>query len=208
MYKGDHTKGEIELVISSEKTNTLASDELKPLGLVYSDNFIKVHRDPVLFPDGNSGSYLRLASQKVSLDGNVGSAVIGVTDSKILLINMFRHALRARSLEIPRGFSEGDSDLSTALREVKEETGYIPDSIKLIGYVHPDSGLTSNKVALYYATLDTSNRFGLDKIEPVADQSFYELSEIKYLIQQGQITDSFTLSALTLAYVQGFLNIA
>jgi ADP-ribose pyrophosphatase len=204
-YIGDHKKGEIEIIVDDAQADALVPDKMKPLGVVYSDPYIRLQKDPVLFPNGKAGAYIRLMPQKVSLNGNAGSAVIGVVNDKVLLINIFRHALRQRSLEIPRGFSEGDSDLDTALREVKEETGYDPDEIELIGHMHPDSGLTSSKVALYYARLNTRNRGKLDEIEAVGDQSFYTMDEIKTLVHNGSITDSFTLASIAMAMIKGYL---
>jgi ADP-ribose pyrophosphatase len=207
LYKGDYTKGEIELITDEALVEKLVPEKMKPVGVVYADEYIRIQKDPVLFPNGKAGTYIRLISQKISLNGNTGSAVIGVANGKVLLINIFRHALRRRSLEIPRGFSEGGSDIETAMREVKEETGYTPYKIDFIGSVNPDSGLTSSQVAIYFATLDTSDRTELDDTEAVGDQRFYSMDEIKTLICDGDITDSYTLSALTMAMIKGFLPI-
>lgn len=205
MYLGDHTKGEIEIIVDQDKANEVIPDKLKPFGLVYEDAYIKVYKDPVLFPNGSAGSYLRVTASKLGITGSAGSAVIAVADGKILLINIFRHALRRKSFEIPRGFSEGDSDIETALREVKEETGYSPTRIQLIGSMNPDSGLTSNSVAIYYAELDTCTRVAILDNEGTEEQTFYSKDEIMDLIMEGKITDSFTLAAITLASARGFI---
>lgn len=205
MYLGDHTKGEIEIITDEKRASHLVPDKMKPFGVVYEDSYIKVYKDPVIFPNGSAGSYLRVTASKISLTGNAGSAVIAVLDGKILLINIFRHSLRRRSLEIPRGFSEGDSDIETALREVREETGYNIMGIQYIGSMNPDSGLTSNSVAIYYAELDKDNRIDILDNEGTEEQRFYSKDEINTLIMEGRITDSFTLAAVTLASARGFI---
>lgn len=200
-YIGDHKKGEIEIITNPVEIESLS--ESNNLGVVYSDEYIKVQKDPVIFPNGKRGTYIRVMPQKMH-NGNAGSAVIGVFNGKILLFNIFRHSIRQYSLEIPRGFAKEGSDVSKAIREIRE-TGFEPRSIELIGYVHPDTGLLSSRVSVYYAELFIDLRGISPDDGPINEQNFYSIEEVKRLIREGVITDSFTLSALALAMMKGYL---
>ena len=49
-YKGDHAKGEIELVNKDQSKD-----------IVYQNRFCKLYNDEVIFPSGTHGKFLRLA---------------------------------------------------------------------------------------------------------------------------------------------------
>src|SRR5207245_4371225 len=52
-----------------------------------------------------------------------GVVVIPVQDDRILLLNIYRHPVGQRLLEVPRGFlEEGEEPSQAALRELTEET--------------------------------------------------------------------------------------
>lgn len=205
MSRGNHRNGEIELITDRSTAERLILNHLKPLGVIYEDVYIRLNKDPVIFQNGKPGTYLRLESAKKSKEGQAGSAVLCIVNNRILLLNIFRHATRSRSLEIPRGFAEHETDFQTAVREVSEETGFTTDVIHHLGYIHPDTGITSNRVAVFIATIHVSNTVGSDPIESHAHRGFYTFNEVKSLIAEGRITDAFTLSALTLALVKGYL---
>ena len=83
-----------------------------------------------------------------------GVAILPVVDGNIGLLRVYRHAIRGDSWEIPRGFmEEGESDLTSALRELAEETGLAcgRDQIKSLGLITPDAGVLAARVHVYAA---------------------------------------------------------
>lgn len=204
-YKGDYTKGEIEIVTDAEEIKQNLKPHHYPLGEVYKDKFITINKDAVRFANGQYGSYLNIDSTVSSDAGHSGSAVLAHSEGKFLLISIFRHSLRRKSLEIPRGFSEGETDIETALREVREETGYSSKSITTIGVIAPDTGTNAGTVAIYFAELDTSYRAEICTSEGTEEQKFYSSQEIDEFIASGEIVDSFTLAAITLARARKFI---
>jgi ADP-ribose pyrophosphatase len=64
------------------------------------------------------------------------------TDGKFILVEQFRHGTERNELEIVGGLVDRNEDpRDAALRELREETGYVPTKtsrIELIGTVHPN----------------------------------------------------------------------
>jgi ADP-ribose pyrophosphatase len=63
-------------------------------------------------------------------------------DNKIVFIRQFRHGRGEVVLEIPGGVMDpGETPETTGLRELKEETGYVPESVEMFGPLLPNPGL-------------------------------------------------------------------
>ena len=98
--------------------------------------------------------YLVVAPKQVSGNLVTGVAILPVCRGKIGLLKVYRHAVQSDSWEIPRGFvEEGESDVTSALRELEEETGLAceRDQIKCLGFVMPDAGVLAARVHIYVA---------------------------------------------------------
>jgi ADP-ribose pyrophosphatase len=162
-----------------------------PYGICYRDRYLTLLRDPVAFPDGRTGGYLRALHSS----GHAGAAVLPTHDGEIVLLRHFRHATRQWHWEIPRGFAEpGDSAERTARREVEEEIGVPAESIEFLGDLHADTGVAGSKVGLFWAAVgrpDLSvHEEGIDRIELVTPR------RLDVMLRKGEITDSFTMAAV------------
>lgn len=105
IYKGDHTKGEIELL--EER-------------VIYKNNFVTHYDDRVKFPNGTEGFYLRSRWH-----ATYGVGAVPITESgKLVLVRNFRHALRGWTWEVIKGFGiEGLTPQACAAKELQEEAG-------------------------------------------------------------------------------------
>lgn len=84
-----------------------------------------------------------IVQPKQQLEGLfTGVAILPLLNSKVGLIKIFRPATNDFSWEIPHGFIEGVEQVETsAMRELKEETGLVASDIISLGYITPDSGV-------------------------------------------------------------------
>ncbi len=126
-----------------------------------------------------------------------GVAILPVFDGEIGLIRIYRPALRAYFWEIPHGFvEEGETEVTTALRELLEETGLVANisSFSSLGFITPDSGVMAARVHLFFAvackvTQQTQHELGLREF------CFFSFQQFEEMIERSEIQDSFTLAA-------------
>lgn len=74
--------------------------------------------------------------------------VIALTaDGQIVLVEQFRHGSETVELEIPGGIMDAHdaSPVATAVRELREETGYDGEKARIIGTVFPNAAIQSNR---------------------------------------------------------------
>ena len=74
--------------------------------------------------------------------------VIALTpDEKLVMIEQFRHGSNTVELEIPGGMMDpGETDpVATAVRELREETGYEGEDARVLGTIWSNPAILSNK---------------------------------------------------------------
>jgi 8-oxo-dGTP pyrophosphatase MutT (NUDIX family) len=73
--------------------------------------------------------------------------VIAITaDQKLVMVRQYRHGSGTVELEVPGGMMDpGETDpVATAVRELREETGYAGENARLLGRVHSNPALFTN----------------------------------------------------------------
>lgn len=167
-------------------------------GVLYQDPYVLLVRDPVRFPDGSEGTYIR----SLSPGREQGCAVLPLLNGDVVLIEHFRHATRSWHWEVPRGFgTAGLSDEENAAKELREEIGAVADEVIALGEVHPDSGTTGDHVSLFAARI--SGTGPLDKAEGIRRCLTVPFAEAEAMVGDGRITDAFTIAALMRARLAG-----
>ena len=68
-------------------------------------------------------------------------------DNQLVLVEQFRHGSETVELEIPGGIMDAHdaSPVATAVRELREETGYEGENARVIGRVFPNAAILSNR---------------------------------------------------------------
>jgi ADP-ribose pyrophosphatase len=125
--------------------------------------------------------------------------VIAITpDDQLVMIEQLRHGTNTVELEIPGGTMESKdtSPVATAVRELREETGYEGEQARILGQVFPNPAIMSNicytvlvqNCALKHATELDGGEDLITRLVPVA--------EIPGLVQAGKIGHSLVVVAL------------
>lgn len=179
---------------------------------VFESGYIKLRKDKCQLPDGRTmpGYYVFEFPDWVN--------VVAVTvEGEIVLVEQYRHASQAVHLELPGGALdwvatpdsgsqlEQEDPKRGALRELVEETGYVPDDIRLLQVFSPNPALQNNKQWVYVAT-------GCRKVESTQLDPFEDIrvrtvpvAKVFQLLKEGQITHSLMVASLYAA--QDFLGI-
>ncbi len=189
---------ESEIEDAQQQARTRLADKKLPLewarvGVVFQDEYLLIVRDPVRFPDGSLGTYVRLVSAP---DQAVGVAILPIHEGRIVMVRHFRHATRTFHLEIPRGFGEiGSMPAEDARRELREEINVEAVDLVALGPMHPNTGISSERVELFFAQVMTRPTLKADK-EAITSIHEYTLDDAERLILSGELSDSFSIAAL------------
>ena len=130
--------------------------------------------------------------------------IVPLTDEgEVVLVRQYRHGTRNVTLEIPGGVVEADeTPEEAALRELAEETGFVPSRVRLLGRVHPNPAIQGNFCYMYLA--EDCRRSAepqpdaFERIEIV----LRPLDEIPELIRRGEICHGLVHNAF------GFMGLA
>lgn len=196
---------EIEAIAAERLQRKGCPAEWGQIGVVYQDEYMLILRDGVQFPDGRLGTYMRIIVGRPNTPPGV--VILPTYADKILLIRHYRHATRDWHFEIPRGFGEAGISLEeNARRELHEEIGAVASELISLGSMHVNTGLSSEKVELFFARLESLGKPAV--AEAIAELVSLEFSELDCLVLDGSITDSFTIAAYARARLRGLIPLA
>jgi len=123
--------------------------------------------------------------------------IIPITaEKKVVLIKQYRFGNQEITLEIPGGMIDrGENPKEAAIRELKEETGFVAEKVIEIGRVNPNPALMSNFTYSFLA-LNAEKSFdqnldGMEDIEVIE----VNLEEVTELIREGKIDHALVVCA-------------
>ncbi|MEG3123980.1 NUDIX hydrolase [Sphingomonas sp. GB1N7] len=88
--------------------------------------------------------------------GIQAAVIVAIEDGHVILVEQYRVPLGRRCLELPAGLvgdeEEGEDVLTSAARELEEETGYRADRVESLGEYFSSPGMVSEGFTLVRAT--------------------------------------------------------
>lgn len=161
----------------------------------YDGLFMRVHVDQVLLPNGHT-------SVREVVDHVDGVAVLPLDErNNVLAVTQYRYVFGKTLLEIPAGkLDDGEEPAVGALRELREETGAVPDSLLPLGRILPAPGCYGEVLHLFLArglhmeeqALDTDEFLHVERIP---------FQEMVHRCLNGEIEDGKTVAAVLKAKV-------
>ncbi|MGA2799597.1 MAG: NUDIX hydrolase [Thermoguttaceae bacterium] len=130
--------------------------------------------------------------------------VIPLTDDgQVVLIRQFRHGTRSVTLEIPGGVVEArETPEAAAMRELSEETGYVAERVKSLGFVSPNPAIQGNRSHTFLAEgCRLAAEPQPDSFEQI-EVLLRPLEDIPALIRSGEISHSLIIAAFALIFFE------
>lgn len=171
-------------------------EEIKRLKreLVAKGTIIDYYRDTMQIPNGN-------VAQWDLIDHKGAAAVVAVRDDgKLLMVRQYRNALDRETIEIPAGGLNGRQEPTkdAAIRELREETGYITDDAEFLTSIYTTVAFCNEKIDIYLAEgLKNRGDQHLDEDEYVNVEA-YDLDELLDMVYGARIQDSKTVCGILL----------
>lgn len=161
----------------------------------FDGRIIHVHVDRVILPSGKT-------TVREVVDHVGGAAILALDDrNNVLTVTQYRYVFGKPLLEIPAGkLDAGENPVAGALRELKEETGAVPDEFLPLGRILPSPGCYGEVLYLFLAR-------GLHMEDSHPDDGEFLLQEripfdeMVHRIMNGEIEDAKTVAAVLKAKV-------
>ena len=152
-----------------------------PNGQVITREFLKKKPAAVVVP--------------ITTDGNV-----------VCIIQPISLSEEGSLIEVPAGYAENDEHIAqTAMRELIEETGYVPSEIKYLGKHYQDPGSIKEPVNVFVALhCVKKHEQKLDRDEFITTLEIHK-DEIKSLMENNEIKDANTFIALAKARLANYI---
>ena len=160
-------------------------------GLPADYRILKIREDVVADPRDESHH------PRVIIESTDWVNIIPITlDDQVVLIRQFRFGIWQNTLEIPGGMVDGREDpLDAAVRELEEETGFVPSRVIPIGVVHPNPAIQINRCHSFLALgCDQTGRMSQDTGEDI-EVVLTPRKRIPNLLRSGEISHSLVVAA-------------
>ncbi|MEH1840319.1 MAG: NUDIX hydrolase [Nostoc sp.] len=169
--------------------------------MVLDHPWCQVRQDEIELPNGKI-----IDDYFVSIKPDVAMVLPITSNREIIFVRQYRHAVSKFFLELPAGNFDPTKESAevAAIRELTEETGYIPQKFRKIATLYDKPSKDTNKIHLFLA----------DNVSKVGEQELDITEEIEVIlipiesvldkIAQGEISVAGTIAALFLGL--NFIN--
>ena len=158
--------------------------------IIYDGRAVRLRVDTVQMPDG------RETIREIVEHADCVAIVAIDADGNILLVNQFRKSVERELLEIPAGGIEpGEDAVDCVRREMREETGYLPQKVERMGGFYSTPGYCNEYLYLYLATDLISNPLHAEDTDNISLVRV-PISQIPSLIASGSICDAKSIAGL------------
>jgi 8-oxo-dGTP pyrophosphatase MutT (NUDIX family) len=126
--------------------------------------------------------------------------VIALTaDEEVVLVRQYRHGVREVVLEVPGGIVDKDESLEqAAVRELREETGFTAERVRVLGKMMPNPAI--NSASCHVALAEGCHRIAEPSPDPFEkfEVLVRPLAGIPEMIRTGELRHALVIAAFGL----------
>jgi 8-oxo-dGTP pyrophosphatase MutT (NUDIX family) len=178
-----------KLMVNLRKWQTLASK------MVLDDPWCQIRRDEIALPNGKI-----IDDYFVHIRPDIALILPITIAQEVIFVRQYRHAVGDFFLELPAGRfdSSQENPEVAALRELREETGYLAQDVRKIGIFYDNPSKDTNRIHLFMSEHVTKvGEQNLDITEEI-EVVLIPLASVLEKIAQGEISVAGTVTALLL----------
>ncbi|HEY5457605.1 MAG TPA: NUDIX hydrolase [Acidothermaceae bacterium] len=163
---------------------------------VYDSDWVRLALVDVEIP-GEDGR--RFEHHVLRMPQPASGVVVHDADRGVLLLWRHRFVTDTWGWEIPAGRAEaGETPEVAAAREVLEETGWRPGSLRELAAYHPNNGMSDLTFHLFMA--DDATLVGAPTDPSESERiEWVQLRAVRDLVRRGDVHDGLSLTALSMA---------
>ena len=137
----------------------------------------------------------RTSVREIVQHGVAVAIIPQLPDGRFVFIRQFRKAMERICFEVVAGNCDpGEDEAVSAARELQEETGYISESLELLGPIFPSVGYCTERIDIYFTKVSEQGETSFDEDERIETVILTEI-EMDQMIRENKIADSKTLAA-------------
>ena len=157
---------------------------------IFEGKVVSLHVDTVELPDGTTS--IREVVEHVD-----GVAVLALDeDNNVLTVTQYRYVFEKPMLELPAGKLDGGEEPRIgALRELKEETGAVPETLESLGHIVLSPGCFGETLHLFLARGLHMGQQNLDEGEFLNVERI-PFAELYRRCMDGDVDDAKTVTAV------------
>jgi 8-oxo-dGTP pyrophosphatase MutT (NUDIX family) len=172
--------------------------------VVYSNDWITVYEDQLIYAQDRSGVYGVISKPNFSLAIPVASGLMG-------MIRQYRYPIGAWRLEFPQGsvYNSGppESMLRVAQRELLEESGLIASRLWFLGSFHESYGLGPCECHVFLAEVEASTSPTPEYTEILSQLVWSSPEGFWRYVASGEISDGPSIAAMGLLLHQANVHV-
>ncbi len=157
---------------------------------IYDGKILNLRVDTIALPDGGT------ATREIIEHGQAVVLVAEDSDGRVLLVRQYRKAVERFMLELPAGnMNSGEEPEAAALREMQEETGFLPGRLERLGGFFAAPGYCEQYLHLFLAIDLKPDPLPADEDEDI-ELIPTPWDEIPGLLESGHICDAKSVAGL------------
>ncbi|MDI2098335.1 NUDIX domain-containing protein [Ruicaihuangia caeni] len=199
------TRADDGVLVADASAEPLIADEAWPVEVVEHERAFEgmvwnIDRDRFMYRDSG------LVREYMAHPGAVAVLAIDEHD-RVLLVQQYRHAARARLWELPAGLLDvdGEDPLEAAKRELAEEVDHEATQWEPLISSLPSPGGSNEAITVYLATglSETSESFDREHEEADLTVRWVPLDEAVQAVLEGRVRNGILQTALLAAQARG-----